>query len=630
MAQLTTRKRNKSSLSSSLEELAQSLFDSATISDPDDDSIFAEEPVDIETFLYSPDYLNLSIRLSKPQIDFVDNCSRIYGSPVYTEGVLQCGQGSGKDTCSVFLCLRLVYLLQCLKSPQRYFGMGDKSYIDIINIAPNALSAKNIFFDSLVSYMKESPWFQQLKNEGKEYKATTRLITFPKTIRLVSGNSDNESWQGYTPILVVLDEIDAFKSELELQTNRSLRSKGAAGVYDTANSLVQSRFPNVGKVLCLSWPRFKGSFIQQRFLRGKKEEQTYVPCREDGKPYATWDFNPIRKQEDYVSFYIQNPILARARYECDPGYATNAFFRDINYVLDAFDSYIDDYEEISWAGQRQKPDISSLNKKRNYYAHVDLALSEANAALCITHRDGDNIVVDVIEAWEPPIDGNEIDIKGIEDYILAIHQQGYKILQCTYDSFQSASSLQTLEKAGILASRKSVDRTLEPYHTLKDEIQQGRLIGFHDKDVITELLSLDIMYNNKVVNRPGMLKDRADAVAGAVHNAVLAAGTLRMKGVSNINDVFAETQEEENQTILNPQTGQLNPVVNKQGLVVMRDNCLDCNNINTLEYADYTGNRTNEASDAVLMKCLYCYSKWVKEEDTWIQVPNLRLNLVVT
>ena len=54
------------------------------------DSIFYEEPVDIETFLYHPEYLGLNITLSKPQLEFVDNMSRIFDTPMFTEGVLQC------------------------------------------------------------------------------------------------------------------------------------------------------------------------------------------------------------------------------------------------------------------------------------------------------------------------------------------------------------------------------------------------------------------------------------------------------------------------------------------------------------------------------------------------------------
>ena len=339
-------------LSNGLAELVEKV-QSSLPKEVKDPKGFAEEPVDIETFLYDEDYLNLSITLSQPQLDFVDNCSRLFGYPIYTEGVLQCGQGSGKDTCSVFLCLRLVYLLLCLESPQTYFNKGSESFIDIINVAPNASLAKNIFFSTLVNYMNASPWFMVQKEKyPKEFDDTANMVKFPKNIRIISGNSDNEAWQGYTPILIVLDEIDAFKDEQELMTNRSQRSIGAQGVYDTAKTLAQSRFPNVSKVLSLSWPRFKGSFIQKRFAQGKNEVQTYVPCREDGKPYSTWDFNPTLTKEDFEAEFKKDYNLARARFECEPSYASNAFFTDMLPVLKAFDAYEDEVDEIQWAETR--------------------------------------------------------------------------------------------------------------------------------------------------------------------------------------------------------------------------------------------------------------------------------------
>ena len=114
-------------------------------------SVWDTIPVDIETFLYDKQYLNLSIRLSEPQLQFVDVLSNIFSEIPITEGVLMAGQGSGKDTCSIFVGLRIVYLLHCLRSPQEYFKMDRNSFIDAINVAPNADLAKNIYFQTLVN-----------------------------------------------------------------------------------------------------------------------------------------------------------------------------------------------------------------------------------------------------------------------------------------------------------------------------------------------------------------------------------------------------------------------------------------------------------------------------------------------
>jgi len=158
------------------------------------DPIFDQDPVDLKTFLYDPDYLNLSIRLSEPQIEFISSLSNIFDPPLYTEGVLQAGQGSGKDTCSIFINLRIIYLLQCLKSPQRYFNMDENSFIDSINVAPNADLAKNIYFMTLSNIVRNAPLFQEGSPHYIRNKMTSNMVTFPKNVRLISGNSENESW----------------------------------------------------------------------------------------------------------------------------------------------------------------------------------------------------------------------------------------------------------------------------------------------------------------------------------------------------------------------------------------------------------------------------------------------------
>ena len=73
------------------------------IAELESDDIWEFTPVDLETFLYKEEYLNLTMRLSAPQLEFVNNTSNIFDPPFFTESVLMAGQGSGKDTCSIFI-----------------------------------------------------------------------------------------------------------------------------------------------------------------------------------------------------------------------------------------------------------------------------------------------------------------------------------------------------------------------------------------------------------------------------------------------------------------------------------------------------------------------------------------------
>ena len=128
-----------------------------------DDSPFEEDPVDLDTVLHDPQYLDQP-ELSQIQRDLVEAMSQIYkeedlirimgeeeGRKHYkkytkAEVLLQLGKGSGKDHTSTIGCAYLVYKLLCLKDPAKYFGKPPGDSIDIINIAINAQQAKNVFF----------------------------------------------------------------------------------------------------------------------------------------------------------------------------------------------------------------------------------------------------------------------------------------------------------------------------------------------------------------------------------------------------------------------------------------------------------------------------------------------------
>ena len=590
------------------------------------DPIFDQDPVDLKTFLYDPDYLNLSIRLSEPQIEFISSLSNIFDPPLYTEGVLQAGQGSGKDTCSIFINLRIIYLLQCLKSPQRYFNMDENSFIDSINVAPNADLAKNIYFMTLSNIVRNAPLFQEGSPHYIRNKMTSNMVTFPKNVRLISGNSENESWQGYTPILIVLDEIDAFKSTQELRRSKSLRSVGADGIYDTAKSLVQSRFPGTGKIISLSWPRFKGAFIQKRFAAGKKEAKTYVACRMTGEPYTTWEFNPSKRQSDFQDFYDTDPVLAKARFECDPPFARDAFIKNPLPVLRAFDAELNvETDEIEWMRLKPIRELAALDKKHKYFIHVDLGLSHSNAALGIAHRGDEGVVLDLVETWIPELD-KEINFKDIEQFIIRLKEDGYKIVSVTYDNYQSISSLQELQNRNIPAKYKSVTRTREAYDTLKDLIYQEKLDGYFDKDIVDEILGLDLVYGERVEPRPGMKKDRADAVAGAVHGVLKEKGVVTgIKEMSNVGTLFTNPDVIEREDKKKAPTALSDPK-RDFGLNSMKDRivsssndtCETCNRIGGLEFSDVAGSRLMENSDAAQHKsCIICGTKWEKTEGSW-------------
>ena len=137
-------------------------FEFTDLIDMLDGEEFDEKPVDLKTFVRSPEYLGLP-ELSDYQYTLIEKSSQIYKDSTLiklfgeeegrirfkqtaNEVVAQLGKGSGKDYCSTIAVAYIVYLLLCLKDPATYYGKPPGDSIDIINIAINSQQASNVFF----------------------------------------------------------------------------------------------------------------------------------------------------------------------------------------------------------------------------------------------------------------------------------------------------------------------------------------------------------------------------------------------------------------------------------------------------------------------------------------------------
>ncbi|NCV87479.1 MAG: hypothetical protein EBW14_16820, partial [Oxalobacteraceae bacterium] len=268
------------------------------------DNYFEENPVDAKTFVESPEYLGQP-PLSDIQYDIVQAMSQIYrkedlqelmgekeGEEYYekytkNEIILQLGKGSGKDFTSTVACAYIVYKLLCLKDPARYFGKPSGDAIDLINVAINAQQAKNVFFKGFKTKIERSPWFA-----GK-YEAKVDSIGFNKSITVYSGHSERESHEGLNLLLAVLDEISGFASEVMTGNEQG---KTADNIYKAFRGSVDSRFPDLGKVVLLSFPRYNGDFISERYDSVIAEKETITKTHR-------YIINPLLPEDDADNWF---------------------------------------------------------------------------------------------------------------------------------------------------------------------------------------------------------------------------------------------------------------------------------------------------------------------------------------
>ena len=527
---------------------------------------FIETPVDAKTFVEGEDFLGQP-PLSETQYDIVEAMSQIYkledlvellgaekGTRYYkkytkNEVILQLGKGSGKDFTSTVACAYIVYKLLCLKDPARYFGKPAGDAIDIINVAINAQQAKNVFFKGFKNKIERSPWFA-----GKFY-AKADSIEFDHSITVYSGHSERESHEGLNLILAVLDEISGFAQEVATGNDQG---KTADNIYKAFRASVDSRFPDLGKVALLSFPRYPGDFISQRYddviaekesiqkthkfimnpdlpenaegnsLEIEWEEDNIISYKYPGVfalKRPTWTVNPTRKIDDFKLAFYTDLGDAMQRFACIPTFSSDRFFKQTEKVRSAMSlrNPLDQYRRFD------STFVPDPDKK--YFVHADLAQKHDKCAVAIAHVDkwvniqvikdyqqvAPIVVVDAVAWWEPKVEG-PVNLSEVKQWIQNLRRLGFDIGMVSFDRWQSFDIQNELKQVGMRTETVSVAK--KHYEDMAMLIYEDRLAMPAIDLLFEELTELKIMRGNKVDHPRKSSKDLADAVCGAIYGAI--------------------------------------------------------------------------------------------------------------
>jgi len=530
------------------------------------DSPFEEIPVDAKTFVEDEKYLGQP-PLSDIQYDIVQAMSQIYrvedlkenlgeveGINYYkkytkNEIILQLGKGSGKDFTSTVAVAYIVYKLLCLKDPARYFGKPSGDAIDIINIAINAQQAKNVFFKGFKTKIEKSPWFA-----GK-YNAKMDSVEFDKSITVYSGHSERESHEGLNLLVAVLDEISGFSTEVGTGNDQG---KTADNIYKAFRGTVDSRFPDLGKVVLLSFPRYPGDFISQKYedviLEKEIIQRTHTYIMNDELPEdspgntleimweedhilkykypgvfalkrPTWEVNPTRSIEDFKLAFYTDMGDAMMRFACLPTFASDAFFKQQEKVRATMTlrNPVDNFRRFDPGFQ---PDPEKI-----YYVHADLAQQHDKCAVAIAHVDKwvniqvmkdynqvvPFVVVDAVAWWEPKVEG-PVNLSEVKQWIQNLRRVGFNIGLVTFDRWQSFDIQNELKAGGIRTNTLSVAK--KHYEDMAMLVYEERVAIPSIEILFDELTQLKIMKNNRVDHPRKKSKDLADAVCGAIFNSI--------------------------------------------------------------------------------------------------------------
>lgn len=552
------------------------------IFDLEDDDIFEEKPVDIDTFMGKGYLEQFGVTLSHYQKEMIEHSTQIYNydTLVYLYGeerakeldrknvrevIAMVGKGSGKDFCAEISCAYVVYKLMCLKDPSKYFGKPPGDSIDIVNIAVNADQARNVFFKGLTRMIKGSPWFA-----GK-FDARQRDISFDKNITIYSGHSEAEAFEGLNLFMAILDEIAGFE---HAGRGSDTDASPAQAIYDMYDASISSRFGDNGKLILLSFPRQKGDFIESRYsevvgeVNKSYREHTFVMNPElspdapgnsftiqwtidhiisyrEAKVWAlrrpSWDVNPTKSVEDYRRDFYREPNKALGKFAAEPQESVGGFFDD-HEQIDAFSSGENGLDENNVFHRWFLP---SEDEDARYFIHVDLAQKHDRCVVSMAHVTGwkrtrENneefvpvVKVDAIRYWTPTSD-KQVDFAEVREYVMSLVRRGFPIKKITFDQWNSNDMINYFNRLGIEAGVLSVG--LAHYMDLKIAIAERRATAPQNDILRRELKQLFITKNGKNVDHPRTKegsKDIADAVCGSIYNAI----SLTPKKTAHVYDV---------------------------------------------------------------------------------------------
>jgi len=515
--------------------------------------------------------ISIEYIILKKAIPVYDMTVDVYNNFALDSGVFV--HNSGKD----FLCERMLiyvaYWLICLRSPQKYLGRAEGTPIDLVNTSVNEEHAANVFFEQFCEALKlvinpetGKNWFEE---QGMDIRTGRDILTtkvrFPKNITAYSCNSIRWTAEGKNVLIGILDEIAEFKYDK------------AKALYTNLKATATSRFPDKHKIVLISYLIDEFDFMLSHW---RDVAARPAPLRQ--KVYmsnkATWEVNLLVTREDYADAYEKDPEDSARRYEnIIPSKSGQKFLKDgikiTNAVYD-FDGspIISETPQFStnlntetlqvWfkpynikeiynleqelalnptsPALRSKIDaLKDMHSGANYYIHIDLAKGAVDyAGFCLLHtyqktESQIGYYVDLIVQLQP--DGKEINFEQIREFIFKLQTIGYPIAKVSLDGWASVDFMQLLDKRGIPCELVSLDRTMQPYNTLKDILYQEILGYYYNPILLRELNELQII-NNKVdhpresserLKEEGKglgSKDLADSLAGAVFTASSAGG----------------------------------------------------------------------------------------------------------
>lgn len=243
---------------------------------------YVRRPVSIDEFLGNDFYLG------KVGVDIFpkwrDELRKVFDPRKnISEWILRGSIGSGKTSIAVISLLYKIHQLVCLKNPQKYYGLIDKSPIvfGLFNIWKYL--AKSTSYQYLREWTKLSRFFMEFQDKGDAEFLKTGYIHYPKNISIALGAAAIHAL-GQNIFGGLLDEADMGRNKSMSHDELSQ----VADAYGQVRARMDSRFlqkggDNPGILLLVSQVRGKDAFLEKHASKMQGDPNTRVTA------FALWE-----------------------------------------------------------------------------------------------------------------------------------------------------------------------------------------------------------------------------------------------------------------------------------------------------------------------------------------------------
>ena len=531
-----------------------------------EESNYRVPPVDIETFLIDPFYLNLGGQVYPEVLPYVTEIN----SGKYVEVVLTGGIGSAKTTLALWTTAYQLYLLSVTRNPHALYGIATSDELIIVFQNITEKLARTVDYPRFKALIEKSPYFQQHFPFDDSLESE---MNFPHRIIVKPVSGSSLATIGQNVIGGLIDELN-YMQVIE----KSARSVDA-GTYNQAvevyNSIARrrkSRFMKQGKlpgILCLvSSKRYPGQFTDRKEIEAETDPTIYIYNK------RVWDIKPHSFSKKRFRVFIGDDFR-KPRILTDTDIVAPEDEHLIDYIPEDFrtdfeNDIVNALRELAGRSNLSKhafiPDSSAINaifRKRpsifsredtnfdnmalkiyphNYvdaeqprFCHFDLAVTGDSVGLTIgfvrefitLDRGGGvkemlpYIQIDGCLEIMAPRNGEVLFWK-LRRLLYKIRKEGLNLRWVSFDAFQSVDSIQLLRQQGYAVGVQSMDKDTTPYDFLKAAIYDKRIdVPRHGK-LLKEIRELQFILQTtnkrfKVDHLPSGSKDVADSLAGVVY-----------------------------------------------------------------------------------------------------------------